>query len=117
VVQQPGAETSGGLRVIFGQIADNFGEIVQRPLRVEEAVVHFGKSLRTSSGGTVRPALASRMPSSIAASVSSSSSSRGGASFSRSASFALAMLKCYLGLSLDARRLSEESLWVTIATQ
>jgi hypothetical protein len=91
VVQQGTAEAGGCIRVIFGDVADDFGKIVQRPLRVEEAVIHLGNRLRSSSAGTVRSALASRMPSSMAASVSSSSSSRMGAGLSSSNFFALAI--------------------------
>lgn len=59
VVQQGTAEARGRIRIIFGYVADDFGKIVQRPLRVEEAVIHLGNRLRTSSDGTVRPAFAS----------------------------------------------------------
>ena len=68
-----------------------FNKILQRSLRVEEAVIHWGNRLRTSSAGTVRPASASRIPSSMAASVSSSSSSRVGAGFSNSNSLTFPM--------------------------
>lgn len=40
VVQQGAAEAGGRIRVVFGYVADDFGEIVQCPLRVEEAVIH-----------------------------------------------------------------------------
>src|SRR3984957_16669256 len=53
--------------------ADDSGEIVWRSLRVEEAVIHLGNRLRTSSAEMVRPACASRTPSSMAQRVSSSS--------------------------------------------
>ena len=62
-----------------------------RSQRVEEAVVHVGKRRRTSSAGTVRPASASRMPSSMAARVPLSSSSTTGDGFSRSNFFDFAM--------------------------
>jgi hypothetical protein len=91
VVQQGAAEARGRVRVVLGDVADDFGEIVQRPLRVEEAVIHLGNRLRTSSAGMVRPAFASRMPSSMAASVSSSSSPRMGAGLSSSNFFVFAI--------------------------
>jgi hypothetical protein len=91
VAQQRIAEARGRIRVVFGDVANDFGNIVQRSLRVEEAVIHFGSRLRTSSAGTVRPALASRMPSSMAASVSLSSLSRTGAGVSSSNLFAFAI--------------------------
>jgi hypothetical protein len=94
VVQQRIAETGSSLGVVFGDVADYFGEIVQRSLRDEEAVIHFGMSLRTCSSSTVRPALASRMPSSMAARVASSSSSMTGVGFSKSNSLALAITIC-----------------------
>jgi len=65
--------------VLFGDMADDFGEIVQRPLRVDEGVVHLGSDQRTFSAGTTRPAFPSRTPSSMAARVCSSSSSTTGA--------------------------------------
>lgn len=40
VVQQRNAVAGGRLGVFLGNVADDFGEIVQRPLRVEEAVIH-----------------------------------------------------------------------------
>jgi len=92
VVQQRTSKAGGCLGVVLGNVADDFREIVQRPLRVEEAVIHWGKRLRTSSAGTVRPAAASRTPSSMAARVFSSSSSKGEAGLSSSSFFALAML-------------------------
>lgn len=91
VIPQGTAKAGSCIRVVFGDVADDFGKIVQRPLRVEEAVIHLGNRLRTSSAGTVRPAFASRMPSSMAASVSSSSSSRMGAGLSSSNFFAFAI--------------------------
>ena len=81
MIQQGSAEPGSGLSVVLGDMPENLVEIVQRPLRVEEAVIHWGKSFRTSSGDAVRPASASRIPSSMAASVSSSSSSKGGTGF------------------------------------
>jgi hypothetical protein len=54
-------------------------------------VIHLCKRLRTCLIGMVRPASASRTPSSIAASVFSSSSSIAGAGLPRSNSFALVM--------------------------
>ena len=94
MVQQRSSETRSSLSVVFGNVADDFSEIVQRSLGDEEAVIHFGNSLRTCSSSTVRPALASRMPSSMAARVASSSSSRIGAGFSKSNSLALAITIC-----------------------
>src|SRR5580700_7659584 len=84
VVQQRVSETRSSFSVIFGDMADDFSEIVQRSLGDEEAVIHFGKSLRTCSSSTVRPGLASRIPSSMAARVAASSSSMSGAGFSKS---------------------------------
>lgn len=43
--------------------------LVQRSLREEDVEIHLGRDSRTSSMGTVRPALASAIPSSIAARV------------------------------------------------
>jgi len=84
VLQQSAAKAGSSLVVVPGNVADDLGEIGQRPLREEEAVIHWGKSLRTSSMETVRPAPASRIPSSIAARVSSSSSSGMGGGSSKS---------------------------------
>jgi len=94
VVQQRSSETRSSLGVVLSNVADDFSEIVQGSLGDEEAVIHFGKSLRACSSSTLRPALASRMPSSMAASVASSSSSIAGAGFSKSNSLALAMTLC-----------------------
>jgi len=84
MIEQGIAEEGCGFAVVLGNVADDFGEIVQRFLRVEETVVHLGSNSRTFSAGTTRPASASRMPSSMAARVSSFSSSRMGAGLSRS---------------------------------
>ncbi len=84
MIEQGGAETGRNFVIVFGDVADDIGKVVQRALGEEEAIViHCGKSLRTSSMGTVPPASASWMPSSSAARVSSSSSSRIGAGSSR----------------------------------
>lgn len=91
VVKQSAPKTHGSLAVVLGNMADDFSEIAYRPLCEEEAVIHLGKRLRTSSIGVVRPSSASRMPSSIAARVFSSSSSSGGDGLSKSNSFALAI--------------------------
>jgi hypothetical protein len=102
---EPGfGKTGGGLSIVVGNVADNFREAVQRFLRVEEAGVHLGTSLRTGSAGTIRPVFASRMPSSMAARVFSSSSSissNDGAGFSNSTllDFAIADASPDLGLS------------------
>ena len=56
VIQQPIPKAGCGGGIILSRRAENFREIVQQPLRVEESVIHFAKSLRASSGGTVRPA-------------------------------------------------------------
>jgi hypothetical protein len=92
VVEQSVAKTGGRLAVVFGNLAEDLGEIAQRLLREEDAVIHLGRSLRTFSIGEVRPASASRIPSSIAARVSSSSSSTTGTGLSKSNFFASAML-------------------------
>ena len=105
MVQQRASKAGGSLGVVLGNVADDFGEIVQRPLRVEEAVIDWGKRLRTSSAGTVRPASASRTPSSMAARVSSSSSSKAGAGFPNSNFFALAMLHDSPDGEVDATKL------------
>ena len=91
VLDQGPAKVGGSLCILLGNVANDFGEIVQRLLRVEESVVHLGKRRRTSSAGTVRPVSASRIPSSMAARVSSSSSSTTGAGFSKSSFFDFAM--------------------------
>jgi hypothetical protein len=59
MVQKGIAKPGGSIRVVFGKMADDFGEIFQSPLRVEELVIHLGKRWRTSSTDTVRPASAS----------------------------------------------------------
>src|SRR5277367_2793806 len=84
VIEKGAAEAGGGLVVIFGDAADDLVDIVQRFFRVAECVVHLASTSRAFSGDATRPASASRMPSSMAARVSSSSSSRMGAGFSRS---------------------------------
>jgi hypothetical protein len=94
VVKQSISKARSRLSVVPGDVADDLGEVVQCPLREEEAVIHLGKSSRTFSIGVDRPALASRMPSSMAARVASSSSSMPGAGFSKSNSLALDMLPC-----------------------
>jgi len=91
MVKQGIAESLGSLGIIFGDVTDDFGEVVQRSLRVEEAEIHLGNSSRTSSAGTVRPALASRNPSSIAASVAWFSASGAKAGFSNSDSLLFAI--------------------------
>src|SRR5579859_3056119 len=93
MIQQRTAKMGGRRGIIRGNMADDLGQVFQRPLRVEEAAIHWGKSLRTSSAGMVRPASASRMPSSIAARVSLSSSSCTGAGVSKSNFFTLAIRK------------------------
>src|SRR5690349_21050593 len=75
VVEERSSKSRGGIGIIFGDIADDLGQVIQRPLRVEEAVIHLGRRFRTSSAGKVRPAPASLRPSSMAASVSLSSAS------------------------------------------
>lgn len=40
VVQQKDAKPEGCLGVFIDNVADDFGEIVQRPFRVEEALIH-----------------------------------------------------------------------------
>ncbi len=94
VVKQRITKAFGGHGIIFGNVADDFSEVVQCSLREEEAGIHLGRSSRTFSIGTVRPALASSIPSSMAASVTASSSSRIGAGFSKSDPLALAMDLC-----------------------
>jgi serine/threonine protein kinase len=85
------AEALRGLSVVFGNVADDFSEVVQRSLREEESEIHLGRSSRTCSTGTLRPDLASRSPSSIAARVASFSSSRTGPGFSKSDPLVLAI--------------------------
>lgn len=85
------AKATGGLGVVLRDLMENFGEIAQRLFRVEETVVHFGRSSRAFSAGSTRPASASRMPSSMAAIVSSSSSSSMGVGSSRSNFLGVAM--------------------------
>src|SRR5438034_1816227 len=92
MVQQGIAEALSGVCVIFGNVVDDISEILQRSLREEEAEIHLGRSSRTCSTETVRPDLTSRSPSSMAASVVSSSSPRTGAVFSKSDSLVLAMI-------------------------
>jgi hypothetical protein len=94
MVEQGSAEAPGGLGIVFGDVADDFSEVVQRSLREEEAEIHLGRSSRTCSTETVRPDLASRIPSSIAARVASSSSSRIGTGFSKSDTLVLAITPC-----------------------
>ncbi|SPE43669.1 hypothetical protein SBA7_1650010 [Candidatus Sulfotelmatobacter sp. SbA7] len=91
VVKHGIAKAGSSFSVVLGDVAKDFGEIVQRLFRVEEAVVHLGTSSRAFSAGSTRPASASRMPSSTAARVSSSSSSKMGAGASRSNFLAFAM--------------------------
>jgi hypothetical protein len=91
VVQQGIAAWPGSLGIIFGDIADDFARVVQRSLREEEAEIHLGSDSRTFSTGTVRPALASRRPSSMAARVAWSSSPCTAAGFSKSHSLGLAI--------------------------
>jgi hypothetical protein len=94
MVEQGIAEALSSLWIIFGNVADDISEVVQRPLREEESEIHLGRSSRTCSRETVRPDLESRSPSSMAASVALSSSSRTGAAFSKSDSLVLAMPLC-----------------------
>jgi hypothetical protein len=89
MVEQSVAKTQGGVAIVVGNTVDDFSEIAYRPLREEEAVIHLCKRLRTSSMGVIRPASTSRMPSSIAARVFSSSSSIAGNGWTRSSSFTL----------------------------
>jgi len=91
MVKQGLPEARCHLGVILGDAADDLSEIVQGSLREEELAVHWGKRLRTSVAGTVRPGVASSRPSSMAARVSSSSSSKTGLGLSMSNFFALAM--------------------------
>ncbi len=92
VIQQRFAKAGSSLVVVLGDMPNNLGQIVQRSLREEDPVIHLGKSFRTSSMGTVRPASASRMPSSMAAKVSSSSSSSTEVGSSKSILLASAIL-------------------------
>ena len=94
VVKQGIAEAFSGLWVIFGNLAADSNEIVQRSLREEDAEIQLGRSSRTFSMETARPDLESRSPSSIAIRVASSSSSRTGAGRSKSDSLVLAMALC-----------------------
>jgi hypothetical protein len=91
------------LGIILGDAGDDLSEIVQGSLREEELVVHWGKRLRTSVAGTVRPCVASSRPSSMAARVSSSSSSKTGLGLSMSNFFALAMAHDSPGPLTDAK--------------
>ena len=91
VVQQGIAEALGGIGIIFGDIADDLGQVAQRFLREEEAEIHLGNNPRTCSTGTVRPVRASRRPSSMASRVARSSFSTEAAAFSDSDVLALAM--------------------------
>src|SRR2546426_1879587 len=63
MVQQGIAEVLSGVCVIFGNVADDISEILQRSSREEEAEIHLGRSSRTCSTETVRPDLTSRSPS------------------------------------------------------
>jgi len=94
VVQQRIAEASGGVRVIFGDVANDFSQIVQRSLREEDVEIHLGRDSRTSSMGTVRPALASAIPWSIAARVAWSSSSGARTGLSSTDALVLGMTVC-----------------------
>ena len=62
-----------------GETFHDLRKVALRPICEDELVIHLGKSFRTSSMGTTRSASASWMPSSMAANVSSSSSSKIGA--------------------------------------
>src|SRR5262249_4685525 len=86
MIEQGIAEAFRGSRIILGNVADNFRKALQRFLGEEESEIHLGRSSLTLSMGTVRPDLASRSPSSIAARVASSSSSTTGTSDSNSVS-------------------------------
>ena len=92
VIEQGFAKTGSNLGVVLGDMPHDPGQIAQRSLCEEEAVIHLGKSFRTSSMDTARPASASRMPSSMAARVSSSSSSSMGVGLSKSIPLALAIV-------------------------
>jgi hypothetical protein len=70
VIEKGVTESQSSIGIIFGDVANDFREIVQRLLRVEEVVIHLGRRLRASRAGTVRRALESFKPSSMAASVS-----------------------------------------------
>jgi len=94
VVEQGIAEAFSGICVIFGNVADDSSEIVQRSLREEDVEIHLGRSSRIFSMETVRPDLESRSPSSIALRVASFSSSWTGAGRSKSDSLVLAMALC-----------------------
>ena len=94
MVEQGITETFSGICIIFGNVADDSSQIVQRSLREEDVEIHLGRSSRTFSMETVRPDLESRSPSSIALRVASFSSSRTGAGRSKSDSLVLAMALC-----------------------
>ena len=94
MVEQGIAEAFSGICVIFGNVADDSSEIVQRSLREEDVEIQLGRSSRTFSMETVRPDLESRSPSSIARRVAASSSSRTGAGRSKSDSLVLAIALC-----------------------
>lgn len=67
MVKQRLAEVCGSLGIVFPNVGDDLGEVVLCSLCVEEPQVHLRSNLRTCSAGTVRPALASAIPSSMAA--------------------------------------------------
>jgi hypothetical protein len=48
MLEQGIAETRGRVGTIFGNMADDFSQIVQRFLREEDAEIHLGRSSRTS---------------------------------------------------------------------
>jgi len=65
-----------GVWIVPSNGFDDLADIVQRFVGEENFEIHSGRSFSTSSSGVNRPASASRMPRSIAASVSSSSFAR-----------------------------------------
>ena len=62
VVKQRIAESLCSLRVIFGDVADDFSQILQRFVSEEESEIHLGKSSLTFSMETVRPGLGVAVP-------------------------------------------------------
>lgn len=95
VIEQGIAKMLRSIRILFGDVADYFLEVLQCFLGEKESEIHLGRSSLTFSIGTVRPDLASRKPSSIAARVASSSSTAG-TSLANSFSFDLLIAPCYL---------------------
>jgi hypothetical protein len=86
-----------------GPAHDRF-KVVERRFRVDNFEIHCGISLRTFSAGTTRPSSAARMPRSMAAAVSASTSTSFSIETRGSAALPSAMCSGYFKIPGYARK-------------